>query len=123
MNNFKPYLLRAAYEWIEDSELTPYILVDCRIESVDVPKDYIENNKIVLNIASVAIDKLSLGNDFIKFFARFDKISEKIVIPIDAVLSIYAIENKEGIWFDEEVVKEIKKPKIKKEKPTLTLLD
>ena len=37
----RPYLLRALYDWIVDSELTPYLLVAVDRDEVQVPEDYV----------------------------------------------------------------------------------
>jgi stringent starvation protein B len=37
-----PYLIRAYHEWMEDSGLTPHILVDCSKADVVVPKPFIQ---------------------------------------------------------------------------------
>ena len=47
----KPYLIRAIYDWIVDNELTPYLVVDAMADYVQVPQEYIEDGKIILNIS------------------------------------------------------------------------
>ena len=65
-----PYLIRALYDWCTDNGLTPYVavLVD---DSVQVPREYVKNGEIVLNISFDATSSLKLGNEFIEFKARF----------------------------------------------------
>ena len=97
----QPYLLRAIYEWIVDNQLTPYLLVDASNDDVHVPEQYIENGKIVLNIAPRAVHDLELGNQIVAFNARFSGKPTEISVPITSVLAIYAQENGQGIVFNE----------------------
>ncbi len=94
----RPYLIRALYEWCTDNGFTPYVavLVD---ETVQVPREHVRNNEIVLNISFDATSSLKLGNDFIEFKARFSGTAREIVVPIDRVLAIYARENGQGMAF------------------------
>lgn len=94
----RPYLIRALYEWCTDNGFTPYVavLVD---ETVQVPREHVRNNEIVLNISFDATSSLKLGNDFIEFKARFSGTAREIVVPISRVLAIYARENGQGMAF------------------------
>ena len=115
----QPYLLRAIYEWIVDNELTPYLLVDASNDDVHVPRQYVENGKIVLNIAPRAVSNLVLNNDAVQFNARFAGKSMDISLPTYAVLAIYAKENGQGMVFNEiEPSPEPPEPK----KPTLRVI-
>ncbi len=67
----RPYLLRALHEWISDSGETPHIVVDAAAEGVSVPRQYVKDGKIVLNVSFSATQMLKLGNDFVSFEARF----------------------------------------------------
>jgi stringent starvation protein B len=95
----KPYLIRAFYDWIVDNQLTPYILVDATVPSVQVPAEHIREGQIVLNISPAATRGLLLENDRIVFSARFSGQSEQIFVPPHAILEIYARENGRGIAF------------------------
>lgn len=101
MLSTQPYLIRAIHEWILDNEFTPYLLVNAKNDYVQVPRQFVEDGKIVLNIAPRAVNDLELGNDHIHFNARFDGKSMEVGIPIAAVLAIYAKENGQGMVFDE----------------------
>lgn len=94
----RPYLIRALYEWCTDNGLTPYVAVMVD-DTVKVPKEYVKNNEIVLNISFDATSSLSLGNDFIEFKARFAGTSREIVVPTNRVIAIYARENGQGMSF------------------------
>ena len=119
MNDVVPYLIRAYCDWMEDSDLTPYILVDCKKKGVVVPKGLAKEGKIILNISSSAAGSRSMTNEAISFTARFNGISEKINVPCGAVLTIYAQENGEGMFFDNSGEAASKG----KEKPSLSILD
>jgi stringent starvation protein B len=94
----RPYLIRALYEWCTDNGLTPYVAVAVD-ESVQVPREYVKNNEIVLNISFDATSSLKLGNDFIEFKARFAGSAREIMVPITNVIAIYARENGQGMAF------------------------
>ena len=96
----RPYMIRAIFEWIEDNNLTPYLMVDTTKKQVSVPMEYIQDGRIVLNIASRATGNLIIDNDFINFHARFGGVSREIWVPIAAVMGIYAKENSQGMFFD-----------------------
>ena len=97
----QPYLLRAIYEWIVDNDLTPYLLVDASNDDVHVPRQYVENGKIVLNIAPRAVNNLELSNEKVNFNARFSGKAMDVIFPVGAVLAIYAKENGQGMVFGE----------------------
>lgn len=102
MTSSRPYLIRALYQWVVDNGVTPYILVDALVDGVDVPPQHIQDNKIVLNIAPMAVQGLTLGDDVISFSARFSGQSVDLVVPTEAVLAIYARENGQGMMFNDE---------------------
>lgn len=102
MTSNRPYLVRALYEWITDNNLTPHLLVNAELAGVDVPRQYVHEGRIVLNINPYAVRGLQLGNDRIEFSARFGGVSHLIRIPTAAVLAIYARENGQGMVFGEE---------------------
>lgn len=94
----RPYLIRALYEWCSDNGLTPYIAVRVD-ETVQVPREYVKNDEIVLNISLDATSSLNLGNDFIEFKARFAGTARDILVPVGRVIAIYARENGQGMAF------------------------
>jgi len=101
MTSSQPYLIRAIYDWIIDNDFTPYILVNAENDYAMIPRDFVEDGKIVLNINPSAISDLQLGNDYIMFNARFSGKAMEVSVPIVAVLAIYARENGQGMMFDE----------------------
>jgi len=94
----RPYLIRALHDWCTDNGFTPYIAVFVD-EHVQVPKEYVKNNEIVLNVGFEATSALKLGNELIEFKARFGGTSREIAVPIDHVIAIYARENGQGMAF------------------------
>ena len=96
----RPYMVRALYQWIEDNALTPYRMVDATADNVQVPKEHVQDGRIVLNIASRATGNMSMENDYIHFSARFGGVSQEIWVPLTAVMGIYAKENSQGMFFD-----------------------
>ncbi len=98
----RPYLLRALHEWISDSNCTPHIVVDASMAGVEVPRQYVKDGKIVLNVSWSATGQLSLGNDFVSFSARFGGVNTAVRVPIQAVLAIYARETGQGTIFSED---------------------
>ena len=96
MTSHRPYLLRALYEWIADNDLTPHLLVDATRPNVLVPMHAVKDGRIVLNVAQRAVAGLEMGNDVIRFSARFGGVSHAVSVPVSAVLAIYARENGQG---------------------------
>jgi stringent starvation protein B len=102
MTSNRPYLVRAMYDWISDNGMTPYLLVDARMDGVRVPQGAVKDGQIVLNIAVRAVSDLELGNDRVRFMARFSGVSHQVEVPVTAVLAIYAHENGQGMMFPAE---------------------
>jgi stringent starvation protein B len=105
-NQPKPYLIRALYEWMADSALTPYSLVNADKPNCVVPQEFVKNGEIVLDISMSATKNLALGNEAIEFKARFSGKPMDLYIPIYAVAAIYAHENGQGMAFPEEEIPE-----------------
>ncbi|HFC52884.1 MAG TPA: ClpXP protease specificity-enhancing factor [Gammaproteobacteria bacterium] len=101
MLSSRPYMIRAIHDWITDSGMTPYLLVDADVEGVEVPRQYVDSGKIILNISPQACGNLVLGNEQVRFNARFAGKPMAVVVPVRAVLAIYARENGQGMMFDE----------------------
>jgi stringent starvation protein B len=72
------------------------VLVD---DTVQVPREYVKNGEIVLNVSFDATSGLKLGNEFIEFKARFAGAAREIMVPVDRVIAIYARENGQGMAF------------------------
>ncbi|NRB39823.1 MAG: ClpXP protease specificity-enhancing factor [Pseudomonadales bacterium] len=102
MTPTRPYFLRAIYDWIVDNECTPYLAVYADAEGVEVPREYVENGEITLNISPGAVANFHMDNDYVLFNARFNGISQSVAVPIAAVLGVFAKENGQGMAFPEE---------------------
>lgn len=98
----RPYLIEAFYRWIVDNQLTPYILVDTSVEGVQVPLEYVKEDRIVLNISPTACQGLHIRPDRVVFSARFSGEVMQIFVPPRAVQAVYARENGRGIIFEDE---------------------
>jgi len=98
----RPYLLRAIHEWISDSLCTPHLVVDANATGVEVPRQYVKDGKIVLNVSWSATANLRLGNDEVSFSGRFGGASMSVRVPIIAVLASYARETGQGMIFAED---------------------
>lgn len=98
----KPYLIRAFFEWIVDSNCTPFLVVNANFPRCQVPTQFVEDGQITLNIAPEAIRDLKIGKDVVEFRASFSGNVHIIFAPIKAVLAIYAQENGQGMFFDFE---------------------
>jgi len=102
MTSQKPYLIRAIYDWLVDNNLTPHLLVNATAEGVQVPHEFINEGKIVLNVDPGAVRNYHADNEWISFSARFSGKAMELFIPIHAVQSIYSKENNQGMLFPEE---------------------
>ncbi len=100
----RPYLLRALYDWIVDSELTPYLLVTVDDASVQVPEEYVSEGKIVLNVSPMAVRELDLGQEAVTFSGRFGGRPFPIHVPMASIQAIYAKETGEGMMFEPESI-------------------
>ena len=98
----RPYLLRAIHEWISDSMCTPHLVVDADVADVEVPRQYVKDGKIVLNVSWNATANLRLGNDEVSFSGRFGGTSMSVRVPVGAVLAIYARETGQGMIFADD---------------------
>ena len=97
----RPYLLLAMHEWMSDSGFTPHIIVDATREGVDVPKAFVKDGKLVLNVSMNATQHLQLQNQWVMFEARFNGVVHHVRVPMHAILGIYARETGEGMVFNE----------------------
>ena len=94
----RPYLIRAIYEWCTDNGFTPYLAVKVD-KTVQVPREYVNDGEIVLNVSYDATSGLQMGNEFIEFKARFGGKPREIMIPVDRVIAVYARESGQGMSF------------------------
>ncbi|MDP8078734.1 ClpXP protease specificity-enhancing factor [Phocoenobacter skyensis] len=102
MKPLRPYLYNAYYDWIIESEATPYLLVNAEYLNVDVPQEFVKEGQIILNLSPHSIAQYCVDNEAISFNARFQGILRDLYIPFGAVIAIYTQETGEGVIFQEE---------------------
>lgn len=94
----RPYLIRAIYEWCVDSGLTPYLAV--RVDAnTEVPRAHVKDGQIVLNLSPEAVSNLEMGNEMINCMGRFSGAPFELIVPVDAVIGVFAKENGQGLAF------------------------
>lgn len=98
----KPYLVRAFHHWILDNAWTPILVANADHPQCQVPQEYIENGEIVLNISPAAVRDFKIANDFARFSTSFSGVIHFVVVPVRAIIALYADENGQGIFFDNE---------------------
>ena len=98
----RPYLLRALYEWIVDSDDVPYVLVDANVAEVQVPLEHVENGQIVLNLGPNAVRDLVMEQDYVMCTSRFGGRPYELYIPMAAIRAIYGRDTRQGMVFPEE---------------------
>lgn len=94
----RPYLIRAIYDWCVDSGLTPYLAVRVD-ERTEVPPAFVKDGEIVLNLGAGAVRNLEMGNEMITCNGRFGGVPFDIMVPVSAVIGIFAKENGQGLVF------------------------
>ena len=102
MTSTRPYLLRALHEWMLDNELTPQLVVDAQSSTVQVPRQFVQDGRIILNVSMSAVRNLVLGNEQVEFSARFSGKPFQVCVPVTDVLAIIARENGAGMSFPAE---------------------
>jgi stringent starvation protein B len=98
LTSTRPYLIRAWHEWCSDNGLTPYVTVAVN-NLVQVPREFVKDGEIVLNIGYDATTALAIDNEYLAFKARFSGVVKDILVPIDQVMAIFARENGQGMAF------------------------
>jgi len=104
MAMLRSYLIRATYDWLVEHGFTPYLLIDAMHEGVQVPEDYVEDGKIVLNAAPDAITNMQFLESSIEFEASFSGVVWSIAIPHLALLAVYSQETSQGLYANEDSV-------------------
>lgn len=130
----KPYMVRAIHEWCVDNALTPHLLVVVNAQT-KVPKAFVKNGEIVLNLNYSATKDLNIDNDAVAFSARFGGVAQNLYVPMDAVRGIFARENRQGMFFELEqptaivsaecetaAIKKQTKLEVTKKRPSLTIV-
>lgn len=98
----RPYLVRAMYEWLLDNQLTPHLAVDADYPGCQVPWQFVQDGQIILNISPTAVTNFTADNDAVQFNARFSGNPHRVIVPMGAILAMYARENGAGSMFEPE---------------------
>lgn len=98
----RPYLLRALYEWLIDSNDVPYVLVDATAEAVQVPSEHVKDGQIVLNLGPEAVRDLVLEQDYVMCSSRFSGRAYELYLPMASVRAIYGRDTRQGMVFPED---------------------
>lgn len=85
-----------------DNTHTPHIVVDASVDGVSVPREHVNDGKIILNISESAAHNLKLTNDAVSFRARFSGMPFDVWVPMQSVLGIYARETGQGMIFSRD---------------------
>lgn len=100
MIDVRSYLVRAWRDWIVDNGFTAYIVINCEYNGIELPKEFMGQDNLTLNISPSALKNFELTQDHLSFDARFDTISHHIFLPILSIQGIYAAQNNHGMWFN-----------------------
>ena len=99
MHSPRPYLIRALIDWIVDNDWTPHLLIAADVEGVVVPRDHVREDRIVLNVSARAVRDFACGDAAVSFDSRFGGRAFHVVLPLEAVLAVYARESGAGLAF------------------------
>jgi stringent starvation protein B len=99
MTPIKPFLIDAVRNWALDNGLTPQLVIDASLPGVSVPRDFVDNDRMVLNVHPRAVHGYGVSGDRLVFSARFAGHSRAVEIPLTAVIAVYARENGRGVSF------------------------
>ncbi|TXH03875.1 MAG: ClpXP protease specificity-enhancing factor [Nevskiaceae bacterium] len=97
----RPYLIRAIFDWTTQNGYTPHMLVAADYPGVVVPREFVQDGRITLNISPMAVQNLDLSGELVWFSARFGGRPFDVQVPCGAVIAVFARENGEGIMFGE----------------------
>jgi stringent starvation protein B len=89
-------------DWIVDNGWTPHLIVDARDESVTVPRQFVTEGYIRLNISASATQSFRIDETAVEFNARFSGVGHYVHVPLAYVLAIVARENGKGMAFTAE---------------------
>lgn len=103
LTSSRPYLIRALYEWINDNALSPHIVIDTNARGVGLPKEHLNKNAVVFNISPESVKSLRITNKVLTCNASFSGLAVDVIVPINAILQIFAKENGMGMGFTDRV--------------------
>ncbi|MEN9911605.1 MAG: hypothetical protein RI956_49 [Pseudomonadota bacterium] len=98
--SFKPYSIRAMYEWCTDHGHEPYLAIAVD-SSCTVPTTHVQQGQIVLDVSPESIKDLDLGLESISFKARFSGVVHHIYTPLHRVIGMFPTHNPQlGVFFE-----------------------
>ena len=98
----KPYLVRAVIEWCNQNKLTPHILVHADIAGVDVPQKFVQEGRIIFDVAEDAVRHLKITDHWVSFQAEFGGVPCNVTFPVQAIGGVFSKENCQGAYFNPE---------------------
>ncbi|MFN4262866.1 MAG: ClpXP protease specificity-enhancing factor [Thioalkalivibrionaceae bacterium] len=98
----RPYLFRALIDWVVDNGWTPHVVVDATDPAAEVPAAFVQDGRITLNVAPSAVRDYVQDDQWLSFSARFAGTPHSIVVPMRAVLAVFARESRQGMVFGAE---------------------
>ena len=104
MNSSRPYMVRALIEWITDNQMTPYIAIAVGSENVDIPAEYVVDERIVLNVSPMAVRNFEINQEEISFYSKFNGVSRYVKAPTGNIIAVYSKEGGEGMQFELEAL-------------------
>ncbi|MYD45422.1 MAG: ClpXP protease specificity-enhancing factor [Gammaproteobacteria bacterium] len=115
MISFRSYLVDALIKWLLDNDCIPHIVLQCDLPDVEVPQEFVRDNRLVLNVAPSAVHNYSLTKSSITFDTRFSGVAHHISAPIGAIVGVYARGNSVGMMFEPEEASAIERPNAHKQ--------
>ena len=104
LTSSRPYFLRALNEWMVDNDLSPHIVIDSTAPGVGLPEEHLSNDAVVFNISPESVKSLRITNKLLTCNASFSGQALDIMIPVNAILQIFAKENGVGMGFDKNPI-------------------
>lgn len=102
MTSFRWYLVDALIRWLVDNNCVPHVVIQCDLPGVQVPEEFVEDNRLVLNVSRQAVSNFSLGPEGLELDARFNGISHHVRAPAGAIVGVHAKGGSVGISLDPE---------------------
>lgn len=102
MTSFRSYLIDALIRWLLDNDCTPHIVLQCDLPNVTVPEDFVQDNRLVLNVAPSAVQNYTLTKSTIAFDTCFGGVSHYISAPVGAIVGVCARGSSVGMMFEAE---------------------
>lgn len=101
LTDFRPYLIKATYDWLCENEVKIFVKVNTLYCPVDVPPEHVDSEgSIVLNISMNVIGEIATqGTEYISFSIRFNQIERELNIHYNAIDAIYDPSSGQGNVF------------------------